>query len=174
MPRLKRCGQIATGRRESGGSVLAIVGEDERVREAFVESVKSVLVEMEHFAAVRERPGDARDTSTQSVTFDDGQPWRRNLPWSRYTGANWDYADPETIRVEIGDWQVVICGHNLESLFKAIETEQLQRIRAHPEFANDPNREPDVFATSIRFVHLSALALAEKRKPQRQLDLGIG
>ena len=49
-------------------SVLAMVGEDERVREAFVESVKAVLVEMEHFAAVRERRGDARDTEAFRLT----------------------------------------------------------------------------------------------------------
>jgi conjugative relaxase-like TrwC/TraI family protein len=40
-------------------SVLAIVGNDERVREAFVMSVKTVLAEMERFAAVRERRGEA-------------------------------------------------------------------------------------------------------------------
>jgi len=38
-------------------SVLAMVGGDERVREAFVESVKITLREMERFAAVRERRG---------------------------------------------------------------------------------------------------------------------
>lgn len=40
-------------------SVLAMVGGDARVREAFVESVKIALAEMERFAAVRERRGDA-------------------------------------------------------------------------------------------------------------------
>lgn len=49
-------------------SVLAMVGDDERVREAFVESVKAVLVEMEHFAAVRERRGDARDSEAFRLT----------------------------------------------------------------------------------------------------------
>ena len=36
-------------------SVLAMVGGDERVRDAFIESVKVTLSEMERFAAVRER-----------------------------------------------------------------------------------------------------------------------
>jgi conjugative relaxase-like TrwC/TraI family protein len=49
-------------------SVLAMVGRDERVRSAFVESVQAVLVEMEHFAAVRERRGDARDTEAFRLT----------------------------------------------------------------------------------------------------------
>jgi hypothetical protein len=96
--------------------------------------------------------------SARSVTFDDGARCKRNLPWVRFLEAVWDYAEPGTVRVEIGDWQVIICGHNLEALFKAIETGQLQHVRAHPEFRDDPNREPDVFATSIRFVHLSAIA----------------
>ena len=49
-------------------SVLAMVGGDERVREAFVESVQAVLGEMEHFAAVRERRGRARDTEAFRLT----------------------------------------------------------------------------------------------------------
>jgi conjugative relaxase-like TrwC/TraI family protein len=49
-------------------SVLAMVGGDERVREAFVESVQAVLGEMEHFAAVHERRGDARDTEAFWLT----------------------------------------------------------------------------------------------------------
>ena len=40
-------------------SVPAMVGGDARVREAFVESVKIALAEMERFAAVRERRGHA-------------------------------------------------------------------------------------------------------------------
>lgn len=49
-------------------SVLALVGEDERVREAFVESVQTILAEMEHFAAVRERRGEARGTEAFRLT----------------------------------------------------------------------------------------------------------
>lgn len=49
-------------------SVLAMVGGDERVRTAFVESVKIVLSEMERFAAVRERRGDAASTEQIRLT----------------------------------------------------------------------------------------------------------
>ena len=40
-------------------SVLAMVGGDERVRDAFTEAVKTAVAEMERFAAVRERRGEA-------------------------------------------------------------------------------------------------------------------
>ncbi len=49
-------------------SVLAMVGGDERVREAFVESVKVALAEMERFAAVRERRGEAAVTEAYRLT----------------------------------------------------------------------------------------------------------
>ena len=49
-------------------SVLAMVGGDERVREAFHESVKIALAEMERFAAVRERRGDAAGTEQIRLT----------------------------------------------------------------------------------------------------------
>jgi conjugative relaxase-like TrwC/TraI family protein len=49
-------------------SVLAMVGGDERVREAFVESVKVALAEMERFAAVRERRGEAAGTEAYRLT----------------------------------------------------------------------------------------------------------
>lgn len=42
-------------------SALAMVGGDERVRQAFNESVNVVLTEMERFAAVRERRGAANE-----------------------------------------------------------------------------------------------------------------
>lgn len=49
-------------------SVLAIVGGDERVREAFIDSVKIALKEMERFAAVRERRGSAYGTEAVRLT----------------------------------------------------------------------------------------------------------
>lgn len=49
-------------------SVLAMVGGDERVRVAFVESVKVTLVEMERFAAVRERRGNANLSEQYRLT----------------------------------------------------------------------------------------------------------
>src|SRR5688572_26878524 len=49
-------------------SVLALVGGDERVRTAFCESVETILGEMERFAAVRERRGEARNTEAFRLT----------------------------------------------------------------------------------------------------------
>ena len=49
-------------------SVLAMVGGDERVREAFADSVKVVLAEMERFAAVRERRGEAKHSEAYRLT----------------------------------------------------------------------------------------------------------
>jgi conjugative relaxase-like TrwC/TraI family protein len=49
-------------------SVLAMVGGDERVRAAFTESVKTVLTEMERFAAVRERRGEAHESEAFRLT----------------------------------------------------------------------------------------------------------
>ena len=49
-------------------SVLAMVGGDDRVRVAFVESVKIALAEMERFAAVRERRGEAAGTEAYRLT----------------------------------------------------------------------------------------------------------
>ncbi len=49
-------------------SVLAMVGGDERVRGAFLASAKIALVELERFAAVRERRGEARTTEAYRLT----------------------------------------------------------------------------------------------------------
>ncbi|HRE84492.1 MAG TPA: MobF family relaxase [Opitutaceae bacterium] len=49
-------------------SVLAMVGGDERVRIAFTDSVKVVIDEMEKFAAVRERRGEAKMTEAYRLT----------------------------------------------------------------------------------------------------------
>ncbi len=49
-------------------SVLTMVGGDERVRTAFVESVKIALDEMERFAAVRERRGASHGTEAVRLT----------------------------------------------------------------------------------------------------------
>lgn len=92
-----------------------------------------------------------------NVTFDDGRSSRRNLPWSHYRSAQWGYDDPTVIRVEIGDWHVVLVGHNLGPLFGAIESARLVRVRVYPEFADDLAHDTDVFATSIRFLHLTSV-----------------
>ena len=49
-------------------SVLAMVGGDERVRVAFIEAVKVTVAEMERFAAVRERRGEANMTEAYRLT----------------------------------------------------------------------------------------------------------
>lgn len=49
-------------------SVLAIVGGDERVREAFVGAVHVAITEMERFAAVRERRGAAHASEAVRLT----------------------------------------------------------------------------------------------------------
>lgn len=110
-----------------------------------------------------------QDVHSAGVTFDDGESRRRNLPWTHFHSADWDYTDPTAIRVEIGDWQVVISGHNLETLFAAIEAARLKRVRAHPEFTDDPAHEADTFATSIRFIHLASAS--PKRGHAAQLRL---
>lgn len=81
------------------------------------------------------------------------------------------YADPAALRIEIGEWQVVISGHNLEALFRTIEAAKLLRIRAHPEFADDPAHEADVFATQIRFLHQEPASLRRGRPAQLQLPI---
>lgn len=101
------------------------------------------------------------------VTFDDAKDHRRNLPWAHYVEARWDYREPETIKVEIGDWLVVITGHNLATLFLAIEEHSLVRVRAQPELAKDREREADTFATEIRFLKPPA------RKGQIELPLSL-
>lgn len=85
------------------------------------------------------------------VTFDDGNERRRNIPWLAYVEANWDHAEVDTIKVEIGDWLIVICGQNLGPLFQAIEDRTLARLRAKPRLRDDREREFDTFATAIRF-----------------------
>lgn len=106
-----------------------------------------------------------------TVTFDDGESTWQNMPWTHFRCAIWGYADPDTIRVEIGDWQVVISGHNLKALFEAIETARLARVRARPEFADDPAHESDVFATSIRFIYQEDAAQRRGRAAQLRLPI---
>jgi len=79
------------------------------------------------------------------VTFDDGKEQRRNISWTLYLEARWDYAEPDTIKIEIGDWLVVISGHNLGPLFQAIEEHSLSRLRAQPKLEQDREHEADTF-----------------------------
>ena len=85
------------------------------------------------------------------VTFDDGWQRKRNFPWAHYVEARWDYEEPETIHVTIGNWLVVIVGHNVAPLYAAIEEHTLTRVCAHPEYDRSPTHDDDTFATEIRF-----------------------
>jgi hypothetical protein len=105
------------------------------------------------------------------VTFDDGAQIRRILPWIHFVEANWEYFEPDSVRVLIGDWLVVITGHNLSSLFTALEDGTLVRIRAQPDLARDPERDIDSFVTEIRFLKIPN---ATKQKGQTELELGLG
>lgn len=105
------------------------------------------------------------------VTFDDGTEIRRNIPWMSYVEARWEYAEPNTIKVEIGNWLIVISGHNLAPLFFAIEDHSLTRVCAQPKLNQDREREIDSFATEIRFVKPLAGDLANRRG-QIEFDLG--
>jgi hypothetical protein len=106
------------------------------------------------------------------VTFDDGKEQRRNIPWLHYEEACWDYAEPDTIRMDIGDCVVVIRGQNLGPLFQAIEEETLMRIRAQPQLEQEGEREMDTFATEIRF--LRAARNAGLKNGQSELNLRLG
>jgi hypothetical protein len=105
------------------------------------------------------------------VTFDDGKHQKRNLPWAHYVEARWDYSEPDVIKVTIGDWLVVITGHNLAPLYVAIEDHALTRIRAHADYDGNVERDADSFATEIRFLKAPA---PTKRKGQIEFDLGDG
>ena len=105
------------------------------------------------------------------VTFDDGKEMRRNLAWMNYTEARWEYAEPDTIKVEIGDWLVVITGYNLAPLFVVLEEQTLLRLRAQPQLKLDREREGDTFATEIRFLKATA---GNGRSPVgSQVELGL-
>lgn len=102
------------------------------------------------------------------VTFDDGRQRKRNFPWGHYVEARWDYEEPGTIYVTIGDWLVVIYGHNIESLYTTIEDRALMRIRAYPDYEGLEAHADDSFATEIRFVK----APPPQKRGQTHLDLG--
>lgn len=85
------------------------------------------------------------------VTFDDSLEDCCSLPWMSFVQARRARSEPNTIKVQIGDFVVVITGHNLAPLFLAIEDRTLTRICAHPEFKQDREREIDTFAVEIRF-----------------------
>ena len=109
--------------------------------------------------------------SPSHVTFDDSIEVCRNIPWVNYVEARREHSKLDTIEMEIGNWLVVIIGHNLLPLYQAIANHTLTWITAHPEYKRDREREIDTFATEIRFLNPPARNLA-KRRGQIEFDLG--
>ena len=105
------------------------------------------------------------------ITFDDGER-RRNLPWSLYVEASWDHAEEDLIKMEIGDWLVMIHGQNLGPLFQAIEEPTLIRLRALPKLKGDSDHVPDTFAYAIRF--LKPPPGNREKKPPGQIEIALG
>jgi len=105
------------------------------------------------------------------VTFDDGKELRRNIPWLQYVEARWEYGEPDMVRIEIGEWLVVLRGHNLGPLFVAIEDRTLMRVRVQSGLEQDRDREADTFVTELRFTKPPAGGIGGKRRGQIELDL---
>ena len=121
------------------------------------------------------KPKHHFDTAANAshVTFDDGRGLRRNLPWLHYVEARWDYdAEPDTFKIEIGDWLIVICGRNLGALFGAIEDHTLLRLRAQPDLETESQENIDTFATEIRFLRASPGLPGGNGRGQIEFDLG--
>jgi hypothetical protein len=103
------------------------------------------------------------------LTFDDGRNLKRNFPWLHYVEARWSYGEPDTIQVFIGEWLVLLHGHNLAPLFASLEEQTLLRVRVQSD-AEDRERELDSYVTKIAFV--KAIEFSPKRpSPQSELDL---
>jgi hypothetical protein len=107
------------------------------------------------------------------ITFDDGKEVRRNIPWLHYVEARWDYAEPDMIMMEIGEWLVLIRGHNLAPLFEAIEEHTLARLRAQPDLENDREHQADTFVVELRFLKPPSGGAVDKRRGQVELELDI-
>lgn len=106
------------------------------------------------------------------VTFDDGRELRRNIPWLHYVEARWAYGEPDILKMEIGEWLVVLHGHNLGPLFLAIEDHTLMRVRAQPDLAQDHERENDTFVVQVEFTKPPPGAPGAKRRGQIEFNLG--
>jgi hypothetical protein len=116
------------------------------------------------------------DTATHPshVTFDDGHEQRRNIPWLHYAEARWDYAEPDLIKLRIGECLVLLRGHNLSPLYAAIEEHTLMRVCAYPKFCDEPEREPDTFVREIHFAKLPPKYSGLNNPAQIEFELGGG
>jgi hypothetical protein len=105
------------------------------------------------------------------ISFDDAKVLIRVLPWSHYVCAQWDYAEPDVIKFECGEWLTFIHGRNLAPLLRSIEERTLTRVRAQPELTNDPEREGDSIVAELRFIKVPSRALRPKPGEQTEFDL---
>ena len=112
------------------------------------------------------------DANPSHVAFDDGKEVRQIVPWLHFVNARWDYDEPETIKMKIGEWIVVMHGQNLGPLYLAIEERTLVRVRAQPGLAEDQKCELDTFVTSLRFTELPSGGMGPKGRKQIELDPG--
>lgn len=112
------------------------------------------------------------DDSPTHVTFDDGKAMLRTIPWSHLAEARWEHTVPDIINITIGNWLVVVRGHNLVPLRAAIEEKTLLRVRALPNLKHEPDREIDTYASEIRFTPKLLANSNETRPAQVELDLG--
>ncbi len=85
------------------------------------------------------------------LTFNAGEQ-KKNLPWLHYAEARWDAYEPDFLKIEIGEWLVLLRGYNLGPLFAAIEEHTLQRLSALPDLEQKPEHIHDTFVVEIRFV----------------------
>ncbi len=85
------------------------------------------------------------------LTLDAGEQ-KKNLPWLHYAETRWDAFEPDYLKIEIGEWLVLLRGYNLGPLFTAIEEHSLQRLRALPDLEQKPEHIHDTFVAEIRFV----------------------
>ena len=110
------------------------------------------------------------DANPSHLSFDDGKESHRVIPWSHLVEARWDYAERDVIKMEIGDWLVVIRGHNLEPLLRVIANRTLSHLRAEPGLARERERDLDTFVTELRFLRPPAEA-SPKRGGQIEFEL---
>jgi len=108
------------------------------------------------------------------LTFDDGKELRRNIPWLHFVEARWAYGEPDVLKMEIGEWLVVLRGHNLGPLFLAIEDRTLLRVRAQPDLTQDHERQHDTFVTRVEFTKPPSKPAEVQRRGQIEFDLGGG
>lgn len=107
------------------------------------------------------------------VAFDDGRAMIRILPWMHLVEVRWEYAEPETVRVVIGETLILLTGHNLAPLLSALKERALAEVRAQPELLRNPDREGDSFVTQIDFAK-PLKPSAQGKGDSSQLDLGLG